>query len=61
CAFHEGIVRGLAEVASDNDVAVRVLPFVAPGLCRVELSRQKPDTGDAPKGATRGRRTKPGA
>lgn len=61
CAFHEGIVRGLAEVASDNDVAVRVLPFVAPGLCRVELSRQTPSTGDAPKGATRGRRTKPPA
>jgi len=37
CAFHEGIVRGLAETASGEDVAVRVVPFTAPGLCRVEL------------------------
>ncbi|MGH9039811.1 MAG: helix-turn-helix transcriptional regulator [Acidimicrobiia bacterium] len=43
CAFHEGIVRGVAEVASgDVEVGVRVQPFVAPGLCRVELSSEKP-------------------
>jgi predicted ArsR family transcriptional regulator len=41
CAFHEGLIRGLAEVASGEDVGVRLLPFVAPGLCRVELSLQK--------------------
>ncbi len=38
CAFHEGLVRGLAEVASGEQVGVRLLPFVAPGLCRVELT-----------------------
>jgi predicted ArsR family transcriptional regulator len=38
CAFHEGLVRGMAEGASGDDVAVRVVPFSAPGLCRVELS-----------------------
>jgi predicted ArsR family transcriptional regulator len=37
CAFHEGLVQGIAEVASGDDVAVRVVPFSAPGLCRVEL------------------------
>jgi predicted ArsR family transcriptional regulator len=37
CAFHEGLVRGLAEVTSGQDVAVRLLPFVAPGRCRVDL------------------------
>ena len=37
CAFHAGIVRGVAEMASGDDVAVRVVPFSAPGLCRVEL------------------------
>lgn len=38
CAFHEGLVRGMAEVASGETVRVRVTPFVAPGVCRVELS-----------------------
>ena len=42
CAFHEGIVRGVAEMASGEDVAVRVTPFTAPGVCRVELCA-KPD------------------
>ena len=37
CAFHKGLVRGVAEVASDAEVDVRLLPFVAPGICRVEL------------------------
>ena len=41
CGFHEGLVRGLAEVASGQDVGVRLLPFVAPGLCRIELSFAK--------------------
>ncbi len=38
CAFHEGLVLGLAEVTSGQEVGVRLLPFIAPGLCRVELS-----------------------
>jgi predicted ArsR family transcriptional regulator len=41
CAFHEGLLRGVAEVASGDDVAVRVVPFSAPGLCRVELSAKR--------------------
>jgi predicted ArsR family transcriptional regulator len=41
CAFHEGLIRGLAEVASGEAVAVRLLPFVAPGSCRVELTQPK--------------------
>jgi predicted ArsR family transcriptional regulator len=64
CAFHEGLVRGLAEVASGGKVGVRVLPFVAPGVCRVEMSAQKApapgipegDAPDAPKKRT-GRKT----
>ena len=54
CAFHEGLVRGVAEVASGDDVAVRVVPFSAPGLCRVELG-PKP----APKTGGGTRRAKP--
>lgn len=38
CAFHKGLIRGLAEVASGEQVGVRLRPFVAPGVCRVELS-----------------------
>jgi predicted ArsR family transcriptional regulator len=38
CGFHEGLIRGLAETASGEEVGVRLLPFVAPGICRVELS-----------------------
>ncbi len=38
CAFHQGLVRGLAEVASGQEAGVRLLPFVAPGYCRVELA-----------------------
>ena len=37
CAFHKGLVKGVADVASDQPVDVRLLPFVAPGICRVEL------------------------
>ena len=39
CAFHKGLVRGLAEATSGEDVGVRLLPFVAPGRCRIELCR----------------------
>jgi predicted ArsR family transcriptional regulator len=61
CAFHEGIVRGLAEVASGDDVAVRVVPFSGPGLCRVELSSKSAKPGAKsekapPKGAAPKRR-----
>jgi predicted ArsR family transcriptional regulator len=41
CSFHEGLIRGLAEVTSGQEVGVRLLPFIAPGLCRVELSPEK--------------------
>jgi predicted ArsR family transcriptional regulator len=51
CAFHEGLVRGLAEVASGEEVGVRLRPFVAPGICRIELAFRKP-------AAARGRGTK---
>lgn len=37
CAFHEGLVRGLAESMSGKPVDVRLLPFVAPGRCQVQL------------------------
>lgn len=49
CAFHEGLLRGLAEVASGEEVGVRLLPFVAPGTCRVELVFRKP--GASPAGS----------
>jgi predicted ArsR family transcriptional regulator len=50
CAFHEGLVRGVAEVASQSAVAVRLVPFVAPDVCRIELgpaceSREHPPPG----------------
>jgi predicted ArsR family transcriptional regulator len=41
CGFHEGLIRGLAETASGQEVDVRLLPFIAPGLCRVELAPAK--------------------
>ena len=41
CAFHEGLVRGMAEAASGGEVAVRVKPFAAPGVCRVEISPRR--------------------
>ena len=41
CAFHEGLVKGLAEVTSGEEVGVRLLPFISPGLCRVELSTEE--------------------
>ncbi len=37
CAFHEGLVRGIAEVASGSAIAVRLVPFVADDRCRIEL------------------------
>ena len=50
CAFHEGLIRGVAEVASGENVGVRLLPFVAPGLCRVEMSPGGAQTPDPGKG-----------
>jgi hypothetical protein len=50
CAFHEGLSRGVAEVASGENVGVRLLPFVAPGLCRVEISPSRAQTPDPRKG-----------
>ena len=41
CGFHQGLVRGLAETASGQEVSVRLRPFIGPGLCRVELSPPK--------------------
>lgn len=38
CAFHRGLVRGLAEAASGQEVGVQLVPFVTPDRCRVELS-----------------------
>jgi predicted ArsR family transcriptional regulator len=37
CAFHEGLIRGVAEVASRSAVVVQLVPFVAPDVCRIEL------------------------
>src|SRR5437588_6155883 len=42
CAFHQGLVQGLAEDISRQDVVVRLVPFVAPDLCRVELCFGQP-------------------
>lgn len=60
CAFHEGLVRGLAETASGGKVDVRVRPFVAPGICRVELCSQD-GSGSRPveKAAAPERRKRP--
>ena len=41
CGFHQGLIRGLAETASGQDVGVRLRPFIGSGLCRVELSPPK--------------------
>ena len=38
CSFHEGLIRGLAETASGQEVQVRLQPFIGPGLCRVQIS-----------------------
>jgi predicted ArsR family transcriptional regulator len=57
CAFHEGLVRGLAEVTSRGTVGVRVLPFVSPGVCRVELCSQNGTaTPEPPEGGATGER-----
>jgi predicted ArsR family transcriptional regulator len=54
CAFHKGLIRGLAEVSSGEKVGVRLMPFVSPGICRVELAfrgkgapRPEPEEGEA--------------
>jgi predicted ArsR family transcriptional regulator len=38
CAFHEGLVRGVAEKTSGEPVPVRLRPFIDPNRCRVELA-----------------------
>ena len=38
CAFHEGLVRGIAEAASGDEVSVQLKPFVGPGVCQVDLA-----------------------
>jgi predicted ArsR family transcriptional regulator len=49
CAFHAGLVRGLAEVASGVPLGVRLQAFVAPDRCRVELCfRPPPGEGPTP-------------
>ena len=57
CAFHEGLVRGIAEATSDEPVRIRLQPFVDPARCRIELSYE----GTAPVNGTRpraGRKTR---
>jgi predicted ArsR family transcriptional regulator len=51
CAFHAGLVRGLAEVASGQSLDVRLHAFVGPDCCRVELRFRGPP-GDGAGGAT---------
>jgi predicted ArsR family transcriptional regulator len=51
CAFHAGLVRGLAEVASGEDLDVRLRPFVGPDRCRVELCF-RPSSGHGSVGKT---------
>lgn len=41
CGFHQGLIRGLAETASGDEVAVQLRPFISPGVCRVEISPPK--------------------
>ena len=41
CGFHTGLIQGLAETASGQEVGVQLRPFIAPGICRVELSPPK--------------------
>ena len=59
CAFHEGLVRGIAEATSGEPVRVRLRPFVDPTRCRIELSYEaaKPTNGQqrrSTRKATRG-------
>jgi predicted ArsR family transcriptional regulator len=42
CAFHKGLIQGLAGATSGHEIGVGLLPFVAPGVCRVELSAEHP-------------------
>jgi predicted ArsR family transcriptional regulator len=62
CSFHAGLIRGLAETASGQEIAVSLRPFIAPGLCRVELSPPKTRTtagGDQEPRRRRSRTPKP--
>ncbi|MGH9037154.1 MAG: helix-turn-helix transcriptional regulator [Acidimicrobiia bacterium] len=45
CAFHEGLVRGVAEVASRSEITARLVPFVATDVCRIVLC----PTGELPE------------
>ena len=51
CASHQGLLRGLAEGTSGQDVGVRLVPFIAPELCRVELSFSKAPASEKTKAA----------
>ena len=60
CAFHAGLVRGLAAAMSGQPVEVQLLPFVAPGRCQVQLSAAlqpgvSADDAEVEKRATRKR------
>ena len=50
CAFHAGLVRGLAEEASGEHLDVRLRPLIAPDRCQVELCF-RPPTGRGSGGA----------
>lgn len=52
CAFHAGLVRGLAEVASGEHLSVRLRPFVGPDRCRVELCFERSRSGAGPDQAS---------
>jgi len=58
CAFHEGLVRGIAESTSDEPLRIRVQPFVDPVRCRIELSYDAaaPTNGRQARGKRNGRR-----
>jgi predicted ArsR family transcriptional regulator len=62
CGFHQGLIQGLAETASGQEVGVRLRPFTSPGVCRVELSSpETPPTAPGGKdlGKKRSRAPKP--
>jgi predicted ArsR family transcriptional regulator len=52
CAFHAGLVQGLAESMSGQPVDVQLLPFVAPGRCQVQLSLDSDCTAPLQRGVS---------
>src|SRR5947207_2522237 len=58
CAFHKGLVRGVAETASGESIEVRLEPFVAPGLCRIEMTPEGPPKPALRTGKSQGDRNK---